>query len=127
MTGRVPTAVAPGRSGDIHICFTQPSWAARSINVPRYEECRDDGVQLAKKLFARSDYVRGGPRLDDHGGLSAPGHSAWGQTNVLTQHNDAYSPAAGTVLSAGTQALLVTFTPSDAANYSSATRSVSIV
>src|SRR5206468_1616458 len=36
----------------------------------------------------------------------------------------AYSPAAGTVLGAGPQTLAVTFTPTDAANYSGATASV---
>jgi MBG domain (YGX type)/Bacterial Ig-like domain (group 3) len=37
-----------------------------------------------------------------------------------------YSPAAGTVLNAGTYALSVTFTPADAANYNGAVGSVSI-
>ena len=39
----------------------------------------------------------------------------------------AYSPAAGTVLGAGTHALSVTFTPQDAANYEGAADSASIV
>jgi hypothetical protein len=38
----------------------------------------------------------------------------------------AYSPAAGTVLNAGTQSLSVTFTPTDAANYTTATASSTI-
>jgi len=38
----------------------------------------------------------------------------------------AYAPAAGTVLNAGTQPLSVTFTPTDAANYTSATASATI-
>jgi hypothetical protein len=38
----------------------------------------------------------------------------------------AYSPAAGTVLGAGTHALAVTFTPTDAANHTTATANVSI-
>jgi alpha-L-arabinofuranosidase/2-keto-3-deoxy-6-phosphogluconate aldolase len=38
-----------------------------------------------------------------------------------------YSPAAGTVLSAGTTTLNVTFTPTDSANYSTKTASVSLV
>ncbi len=38
-----------------------------------------------------------------------------------------YSPAAGTVLSAGTQTLTVTFTPTDTTNYTAATGSVSLV
>ena len=38
-----------------------------------------------------------------------------------------YSPAAGTVLDAGTQPLSVTFTPTDGVNYSTATAGVSIV
>jgi hypothetical protein len=38
-----------------------------------------------------------------------------------------YGPGAGTVLDAGTHTLSVTFTPSDTANYESATASVSIV
>jgi hypothetical protein len=38
----------------------------------------------------------------------------------------AYSPAAGTVLHAGTQTLSATFTPADTADYSSATASVNI-
>jgi hypothetical protein len=38
----------------------------------------------------------------------------------------AYSPAAGTVLGAGTQSLSVTFTPTDAANYNPATATASI-
>jgi len=38
----------------------------------------------------------------------------------------AYSPAAGTVLGAGTQTLSVTFTPTDAVAYTTATKSVSI-
>ncbi len=37
-----------------------------------------------------------------------------------------YSPAAGSVLSAGTQSLMVTFTPADTANYTSATAAVNI-
>ncbi|MCX6545017.1 MAG: putative Ig domain-containing protein [Acidobacteria bacterium] len=37
-----------------------------------------------------------------------------------------YSPAAGTTLTAGTQALSVTFTPTDTVNYSSASKSVTI-
>jgi hypothetical protein len=39
----------------------------------------------------------------------------------------AYSPAAGTVLGAGTPSLSVTFTPTDAANYTSASAGASIV
>ncbi len=39
----------------------------------------------------------------------------------------AYSPAAGAVLNAGTQTLNVTFTPTDATNYTTATASVSLV
>lgn len=39
----------------------------------------------------------------------------------------AYSPASGTVLSAGTQALKVTFTPNDTTDYNTATASVSLV
>jgi N-acetylneuraminic acid mutarotase len=38
----------------------------------------------------------------------------------------AYSPAAGTVLSAGSQTLSVTFTPSDATDYTTATASVTL-
>jgi hypothetical protein len=38
----------------------------------------------------------------------------------------AYAPAAGTVLPAGTHTLAVTFTPTDAANYTTTTRTVSI-
>jgi hypothetical protein len=38
----------------------------------------------------------------------------------------AYTPAAGTILSAGTQTLMVSFEPTDSANYLSATKSVSI-
>src|SRR5205823_5797873 len=38
----------------------------------------------------------------------------------------AYTPALGTVLDAGTHALSVTFTPTDAINYTSATLSVSV-
>src|SRR6185436_11237152 len=38
-----------------------------------------------------------------------------------------YSPAAGTVLNAGTRLLTVTFTPSDATNFNSASRNVTIV
>jgi hypothetical protein len=38
----------------------------------------------------------------------------------------AYSPAAGTVLNAGTQTLSVTFTPADAGNYESATASITL-
>src|SRR6185436_17730582 len=38
----------------------------------------------------------------------------------------AYSPAAGAVLSAGSHALSVTFTPEDAANYNGATASVTV-
>ncbi len=38
-----------------------------------------------------------------------------------------YTPAAGTVLSAGTQQLSVTFTPTDSANYNSATATASII
>jgi hypothetical protein len=37
-----------------------------------------------------------------------------------------YSPSAGTVLKAGAQTLSVTFTPTDAASYTSATKTVSI-
>ena len=37
-----------------------------------------------------------------------------------------YYPPAGTVLNAGTQTLSVTFTPTDAANYTGASKSVSI-
>ena len=37
-----------------------------------------------------------------------------------------YSPAAGTVLSAGTQTLSVTFTPTDTVNYTTASRTVSL-
>src|SRR5205085_2092840 len=37
-----------------------------------------------------------------------------------------YTPAAGTVLNAGAHALSVTFTPTDAANYSAATATVSL-
>ena len=39
----------------------------------------------------------------------------------------AYSPAAGTVLTGGTQTLSVTFTPTDTADYSAATDSVSLI
>jgi hypothetical protein len=39
----------------------------------------------------------------------------------------AYSPASGTTPSAGTQTLTATFTPTDTANYNSATRTVSLV
>jgi len=39
----------------------------------------------------------------------------------------AYSPAAGTVLSAGTQALLATFTPTDTTNYSSTSGTVALI
>lgn len=39
----------------------------------------------------------------------------------------AYAPAAGTVLSAGTQTLSVTFTPTDGSDYNSATATVSLV
>jgi hypothetical protein len=39
----------------------------------------------------------------------------------------AYTPALGTVLGAGTQTLNVTFTPTDAANYTTATKAVSLV
>jgi len=39
----------------------------------------------------------------------------------------AYSPAAGTVVAAGTQTLSVTFTPADAADYTTATASVKLV
>ncbi|HEY5330397.1 MAG TPA: MBG domain-containing protein [Acidobacteriaceae bacterium] len=39
----------------------------------------------------------------------------------------AYTPAAGTTPTAGTDSLSVTFTPTDATNYTSATKSVSIV
>ena len=39
----------------------------------------------------------------------------------------AYTPAAGTVLTAGTHTLSVTFTPTDATDYSTSTKSVSIV
>lgn len=38
-----------------------------------------------------------------------------------------YSPAIGTVLNAGTQTLMVTFTPTDAANWTTATKTVTIV
>lgn len=38
-----------------------------------------------------------------------------------------YTPAAGAVLSAGTQTLSVTFTPSDAVDYSSVTKTVSLL
>jgi subtilase family serine protease len=38
-----------------------------------------------------------------------------------------YTPAAGTVLGAGTQALSVTFTPTDASNYNTVTASVQLV
>ncbi|HJU44054.1 MAG TPA: MBG domain-containing protein, partial [Vicinamibacterales bacterium] len=50
------------------------------------------------------------------------------QLNAATNVNGSfvYSPAAGTVLSAGTQTLSVTFTPDDAANYNTATANVSI-
>ena len=37
-----------------------------------------------------------------------------------------YNPLVGTVLSAGAQALAVTFTPTDVANYATATKTVSI-
>jgi large repetitive protein len=37
-----------------------------------------------------------------------------------------YSPAAGTVLAAGTQTLSVTFTPNDATDYATATATVTI-
>ena len=37
-----------------------------------------------------------------------------------------YDPLAGTVLNAGTQILSVTFTPTDAANYTGGSKSVAI-
>ena len=44
----------------------------------------------------------------------------------VTAGTFAYTPAAGTVLSAGTQTLSVTFTPTDSTNYKTATGSVSL-
>ena len=38
-----------------------------------------------------------------------------------------YSPSSGTILSVGTQALTVSFTPSDTANYTSTTRTVALI
>src|SRR5204863_17516 len=62
----------------------------------------------------------------------APADITYGTALSATQLNAtasvpgtlAYAPAAGTVLSAGAHALSVTFTPTDAANYSSTTATV---
>src|SRR5204862_197206 len=65
---------------------------------------------------------------------SDPADIVYGQALAATQLNAAanvagtfaYSPAAGTVLNAGSQTLSVTFTPADAANYDGATASVTV-
>jgi len=65
---------------------------------------------------------------------SSPTDIVYGTALSATQLNAAasvpgafaYSPAAGTVLNAGTQTLTVTFTPSDAVNYTGATASVTL-
>src|SRR5207253_2000810 len=64
----------------------------------------------------------------------APADIAYGTALTATQLNAtasaagtlAYTPALGTVLDAGTHALSVTFTPTDAINYTSATLGVSV-
>src|SRR5205823_5629947 len=64
----------------------------------------------------------------------APADIAYGTALIATQLNAtasapgtlAYTPALGTVLDAGTHALSVTFTPTDAANYAPATATVTI-
>jgi len=65
---------------------------------------------------------------------TAPASISYGTALSATQLNStsnvagtfAYSPASGTVLNAGAQSLSVTFTPTDTADYSTATSSVSI-
>src|SRR6185369_18544 len=65
---------------------------------------------------------------------TAPADITYGTALSATQLNATanvpgsfvYNPVAGTVLDAGTHTLSVTFTPTDAANYSTATKSVSI-
>src|SRR5204863_6410355 len=65
---------------------------------------------------------------------SNPADIVYGTALAATQLNAAanvagtfaYSPAAGTVLNAGSQTLAVTFTPADAANYNDATASVTV-
>src|SRR5205823_653850 len=64
----------------------------------------------------------------------APADIAYGTALIATQLNAtasapgtlAYTPALGTVLDAGTHALSVTFTPTNAANYASATATATI-
>src|SRR5207253_1507960 len=64
----------------------------------------------------------------------APADIAYGTALIATQLNAtasapgtlAYTPALGTVLDAGTHALSVTFTPTDAANYSGAIATATI-
>src|SRR5439155_16279301 len=64
----------------------------------------------------------------------APADVAYGTALTATQLNAtasapgtlAYTPAAGTMLDAGTHALSVTITPPDATNYTSATKTVTI-
>ena len=65
---------------------------------------------------------------------TAPSAIAYGTALTATQLNAtstvagtfAYTPAAGTVLKAGSQTLSVTFTPTDSTDYSTATATVSI-
>src|SRR5205823_10027704 len=64
----------------------------------------------------------------------APADVAYGTALTATQLNAtasapgtfAYTPAAGTVLDAGSHELSVTFTPTNAANYSAATATVTL-
>src|SRR5207247_9546425 len=64
----------------------------------------------------------------------APASFMYGPSRSGTQLNAtasvpgtfAYSPAVGTVLNAGSQSLSVTFTPTDAANYSTATATTTL-
>ena len=66
---------------------------------------------------------------------TAPSAITYGTVLSATQLNAtgsvvgtiAYSPASGTTPSAGTQTLSATFTPTDAANYNTATGTVSLV
>jgi len=65
---------------------------------------------------------------------STPASINYGTPLSATQHNAstsvagnfAYTPATGTILSAGTRALQAVFTPTDTANYNTATASVSL-
>ena len=53
--------------------------------------------------------------------------TAVGANGAALAGSFAYTPAAGTVLSVGTQTLSVVFTPTDTTNYTTATRSVTLI